>query len=113
MAEYEPSPDGRVVEVRKSSSMGWIIALLIVVALVVAAFAFGFVNIDQTSTGKLPTVKVETSAGEAPTFDVNTATIDVGTKKATIDVPTVGTKKETVDVPTVTIQPAGNPDAKN
>ncbi|MBC7506355.1 MAG: hypothetical protein H7267_11625 [Sandarakinorhabdus sp.] len=67
--------------------------ILIVVALVIAAFAFGFVNVDQTKTAKLPDVKVETSGGQAPAFDVNTAKVDVGTEKKTIEVPTVSMEK--------------------
>lgn len=85
--------DGRIVEPRKSSSAGWLIAIIVVVAIVVAAFAFGLIDIDQTKTAQLPDVKVETSGGQAPAFDVNTADVDVGTKKATIDVPTVSVDK--------------------
>lgn len=93
MAEYE-TRDGRVVET-KSSTPVWLFVILIIVALVVAAFAFGFINIDQTKTAKLPDVKVETSGGQAPAFDVDTAQIDVGTEKKTIEVPTVSMEKAT------------------
>lgn len=113
MVEEQRTPDGRIVEVHRSSNMGWLIALVVIVAIVVLAFALGFINIDQTKSAKLPTVSVETSGGQAPAFDVDTAKIDVGTEKATIDVPTVGTRKETIDVPTIDMKPAGNPDAKN
>jgi len=47
MADYQTDRDGRVVETRRSGTPGWLIALLVVVALVVAAFAFGLVDIDQ------------------------------------------------------------------
>lgn len=93
MAEYE-NRDGRVVE-KKSSTPVWLFVILIIVALVIAAFAFGFINIDQTKTAKLPDVKVETSGGQAPAFDVDTAKIDVGTEKKTIEVPTVSMEKAT------------------
>ena len=92
MAEYE-NRDGRVVETTKSSTPVWLFVILIVVALVVAAFAFGFINIDQTKTAKLPDVKVETSGGQAPAFDVDTAKVDVGTETKTIEVPTVSVEK--------------------
>lgn len=92
MAEYE-TRDGRVVETTKSSTPVWLFVILIIVALVVAAFAFGFINIDQTRTAKLPDVKVETSGGQTPAFDVDTAKIDVGTEKKTIEVPTVSMEK--------------------
>jgi hypothetical protein len=91
MAEYDTTRDaaGRPVVVEKKSNMGWLIALLIVVALVVAAFAFGLIDIDQTKETKLPDVNVSTTGGQAPAFDVDTAKVDVGTKKETIEVPTI------------------------
>ncbi|WP_419814115.1 hypothetical protein [Glacieibacterium sp.] len=104
MAEYEttrtdaagrPVVDRTVVRdepvyvERRRGGMGWLVALLIIVALVVAAFAFGLIDIGQTSKGSLPDVKVETSGGSLPKFDVNTADVNVGTKKTTVEVPTV------------------------
>ena len=109
MVEYERNPDGSTTEVRRTSnSMGWLIALLVVVALVVAAFAFGLINIDQTRETKLPTVSVDTSGGQTPKFDVNTAKVDVGTKQEGITVPTVdvGTKKTDIAVPTISVEKA-------
>lgn len=82
-----------VAEPARSSSGGWLLAIILIVALVVAAFAFGFINIDQTQSAKLPDVKVESSGGQAPAFDVDTADIDVGTKTETIEVPTVTMEK--------------------
>ena len=107
MAEYEttrsdaagrPVVDRTVVRdepasvERRSSNMGWLVALLVVVALVVAAFAFGLIDIGQTKKGSLPDVKVSTEGGSLPKFDVNTADVDVGTKKETIEIPTVDVK---------------------
>ena len=111
MNDFNANNDGTA----KSSSMGWIIAVVVVVALVVAAFAFGLIDIDQTKTTKLPTVSVDTTGGQAPAFDVNTATVDVGSKQATVEVPTVdvGTKDTNITLPTVDVKPAGNPDGKN
>ena len=115
MPEYENTPDGRVVEVRRSGSGGWIIALLVVVALVVAAFAFGFINIDQVREAKVPTVSLQASGGQAPAFDVKTAKIAVGAKDETVKLPTVdvGTKDSTVKVPTISVQRADDPNAKD
>lgn len=79
-----------------SGTPGWLIALLVVVALVVAAFAFGLIDIDQTKSLKAPEVSV--TGGQAPAFDVDTATVDVGTKK------------EIIEVPTIDVNPAGNAD---
>ncbi len=81
-----------VAEPRRSSA-GWLVAILVIVAIVVAAFAFGFIDINQTKNAQLPNVKVETSGGQAPAFDVNTAKVDVGTKTETIEVPTVSMQK--------------------
>ncbi len=94
-----------VVE-RRSGGMSWLLALIIIVALVVAAFAFKLISIDQLTGGSAP--KVSVTGGELPKFKVDTAKIDVGTKKDTIDTPTVdvGTKKTTVDVPTVHVEKA-------
>jgi hypothetical protein len=89
-----------VAEPARSSSAGWLVAILVIVAIVVAAFALGFIDIDQTKTAQLPDVKVETSGGQAPAFDVDTADINVGTKTETIEVPTVTMDKaETGDQP--------------
>ena len=93
MAEYEPNRDGRIVEARKPASNVWLLALLVIAALVVAAFAFGLVNVDKVADGKAPTVKLETTAGEAPKFDVNTGKIEIGKKEETVTVPTVNVER--------------------
>lgn len=106
MAE-QPRND-RPIETRNSGVPGWLLALLVIVGLIIAAFALGLVNVDQLSSGKAPGVKVETTGGELPTFDVDTATVDLGQKEKTVQVPTidVGSKDATVTVPTVDVEPA-------
>ncbi|MEY2882382.1 MAG: hypothetical protein RL490_106 [Pseudomonadota bacterium] len=101
MSDLETTPDGRVVETRRSGGGGWLIAVIIIVGLVVAAFAFGFINIDQVREGKAPTVKLETSGGQAPKFDIDTAKI------------AIGKKEETVTVPTVTMERADDPNKQD
>ncbi len=98
--------DRPVVVERRGGGLGWLILLLVVVALVVAAFAFKLINIDQLSSGSAP--KVAVTGGSLPTFKVDTAKINVGTKQDEISTPTVdvGTKKTTVDVPTLSVQKA-------
>lgn len=115
MAEFDTNRDGRVVETRRSGGPGWLIALVVVVALVVAAFAFGLVDIDQVKEAKVPDIKVETSGGQAPAFDVNTADVKLGSTQETIETPTidVGTKESTIEVPTISVDKAGDPDKKN
>ena len=84
----------------RSSNAGWLFAILVIIGLVVAAFALGFIDIDQTKTVKLPDVKVEASGGQAPEFNVDTADVDVGTKTETIQVPTLSVDKaDTGDKP--------------
>lgn len=113
MADLE-SRDGRIVE-KRSSTPGWLIAIVIIVALVVAAFAFGLINVDQVREAKVPDIKVETSGGQAPAFDIDTAKINVGETETAVDVPTVdvGTKKETVTLPTISVDRADDANARD
>lgn len=101
MAEYDTTRDatGRPVVVEKKSSWGWLIALLVVAAIVAALFAFGVIDLDADA-GKIPDVNVTTSGGEAPSVDASVADVDVGTEE------------KTIEVPTVDVQPAGEADAK-
>jgi hypothetical protein len=86
--------------------MRGIIVAAILVLVVIAAFAFGLIDINQTKETKMPEVAV--TGGQAPAFDVDTAKVDVGTKQTKVDVPKVdvGTTKATVDLPTVDVQKA-------
>ena len=83
--------DRPVVVERRGGGAGWLLALLIVVALVVAAFAFKLINIDQITGGSAP--KVSVTGGEMPKFKVDTAKIAVGTKKTEVETPTVSVQK--------------------
>lgn len=85
----------------RSSSGGatWLIILIVIAGLAIAAFAFGFIKVDQTREA------------QAPVFDVSTAKIDVGQSEKTVKVPTVdvGTTDTQVTMPTMTIEPAKDP----
>lgn len=85
--------------------VGIIVAIIAVLA-VVAAFAFGLIDINQTKEAELPKVSVQ--GGEAPAFDVDTAKVNVGTKSTDVTVPKVevGTTKEEIKVPTVDVDKA-------
>jgi hypothetical protein len=80
---------------------GGLVAAVIVVIAVIAAFAFGLIDINQTRETRLPDVSVQ--GGQTPAFDVDTADVDVGTKNTTVELPKVevGTAKEQVKLPTV------------
>lgn len=90
--------------VKRTNNMGWLLALVIVVAAVVAAFAFKLINIDQISSGSLP--KVETVGGSLPKFQVDTAKVVTGTKDETVRVPTVQTENKTIELPTLHVEKA-------
>lgn len=91
---------------RNSGARAGIIIAVIAVLAIIAAFAFGLIDIDQTKETKLPDVAVQ--GGQAPTFDVDTAKVDVGTRTTDVTVPTVdvGTTKEDIKVPTVNVDKA-------
>lgn len=85
-------------------------ALLVLVGLAAlalfAAVSLGFVNISQTKTAQMPSIKLE--GGQAPAFDANVATIELGTENKTIEVPTVTTENKTIAVPTVHMNKPAN-----
>lgn len=82
--------------------------LLALAALLVAAFAFGLIDVDQNKEARLPEVSVE--GGQAPSYDVDTADVNVGTKTESVPVPDVdvdvSTDRATVEVPSVDVDPA-------
>ncbi len=92
------------VVVKRTNNMGWLLALLLIVAAVVAAFAFKLVNIDQISSGSLP--KVEAVGGSLPKFNVDTAKVVAGTRDETVKVPTVQTEEKTIKLPTLHVEKA-------
>lgn len=91
---------------RKRGIGGGVILAVVAVILVLAAFAFGLVDIDQTKKTKLPEVAVK--GGQAPAFDVDAAKVDVGSKTTAVPVPKVdvSTDKVGVEVPTVDVEKA-------
>jgi uncharacterized membrane protein YraQ (UPF0718 family) len=93
-------------EERKSGGMTAIMVVAALILAVIAAFAFGLIDVNQTKEAKLPEVAVQ--GGQAPAFDVKTADVDVGTRTTNVDVPKVevGTTKAQVEVPTVDVKKA-------
>jgi len=68
------------------------LALLgIVILILVVLMALGFINIDQTRPGKMPSVSVQ--GGQAPAFQADVGSVDVGTENKTVEVPKVDVNK--------------------
>ena len=75
--------------------------VLVAVLLLIAAFALGYIDVDQTRSAQLPTIKAE--GGQLPGFDVKSANVQVGTTNATVEVPSVEATEKTVVVPNVEV----------
>lgn len=65
--------------------------LLVVLLILVAGIATGFINLQRTQEGVLPRIAVE--GGQLPKFDADVAQVKVGTRNETVEVPTVDVKK--------------------
>jgi beta-lactam-binding protein with PASTA domain len=68
-----------------------LIVLVVIVIVAIAAVATGFVNVNQTKTGALPSLEVK--GGQAPAFDVQTANVSVRNETTTITTPTLKVEK--------------------
>jgi hypothetical protein len=95
------------VVIRRTNNMGWLLALVIIVAAVVAAFAFKLIDINQLTSGSLP--RVEAVGGSLPKFEVNTAKVVAGTRDETVKVPTMQTEEKTIKLPTLHVEKATDP----
>jgi len=91
-----------------------LLILVIIVLVVIAAFATGFVNINQIRGGTAPQVTatqngMAAKGGHAPAFEVETGSVKVGTGEANVSVPTVtlGKQNKTVQVPKIEVRTAG------
>jgi|GEM_PF-284008 len=95
------------VVIRRTNNMGWLLALVIIVAAVIAAFAFKLIDINQLTSGSLP--RVEAVGGSLPKFEVNTAKVVAGTRDETVKVPTMQTEEKTIKLPTLHVEKATDP----
>ena len=95
------------VVIRRTNNMGWLLALVIIVAAVIAAFAFKLIDINQLTSGSFP--RVEAVGGSLPKFEVNTAKVVAGTRDETVKVPTMQTEEKTIKVPTLHVEKATDP----
>ena len=71
-----------------------IFVLVILILIVIAGIATGFLNINQIRGGQAPEVSatrngVTAKGGQPPAFDVQTGSVKVGTKETTVKVPTL------------------------
>jgi hypothetical protein len=69
-----------------------IFILIVIVLVVIAGIATGFVDINQIRGAKAPEISatqngITAKGGQAPAFDVETGSVKVGTKQATVNVP--------------------------
>jgi hypothetical protein len=74
--------------------------LIIVVLIVIAGLATGFLNIDQIRGGQAPKLStngkgVTAQGGQAPAFDVQAGSVKVGSTQTTMKVPTLQVVKPT------------------
>jgi hypothetical protein len=75
-----------------------ILVLILVILVIIAGVATGFLNINQIRGAQAPEVTatrngVTAKGGQAPAFDVETGSVKVGTKETNVKVPTVVVEK--------------------
>lgn len=68
--------------------------LIVVVLLIIAGVATGFLDINQIRGAKVPQVSatqngITAKGGQAPAFDVETGSVKIGSKSANVKVPTL------------------------
>jgi len=85
----------------------FILILVVVILLAIAAIATGFVDINQIRGAKAPEVSttqngIVTKGGQAPAFDVQTGSVTVGSKDTTVRVPSLEVQKPGNQVEPVT-----------
>jgi hypothetical protein len=69
-----------------------ILVLVVVILIILAGIATGFVDINQIRGAKAPEISatrngVTAKGGQAPAFDVETGSVKVGTTNTTVKVP--------------------------
>jgi hypothetical protein len=75
-----------------------ILVLILVILVIIAGVATGFLNISQIRGVQAPEVTatrngVTAKGGQAPAFDVETGSVKVGTRETNVKVPTVVVEK--------------------
>ena len=75
-----------------------IFVLIVIILLVIAAIATGFLDINQIRGAKAPQISttgngITAKGGQAPAFDVETGSVKVGSRQTTVKMPTVEVQK--------------------
>jgi hypothetical protein len=75
-----------------------IFVLVIVILVVIAGIATGFLDINQIRGAQTPQISatgngVTAKGGQAPAFEVETGSVKVGTQQKTVKVPTLEVQK--------------------
>ena len=75
-----------------------IFVLILVILVVIAGIATGFLNINQIRGAQTPQISatgngVTAKGGQAPAFDVQTGSVKVGTQEKTVKMPTIEVQK--------------------
>jgi len=76
----------------------FILILVVIILVAIAAIATGFVDINQIRGAKAPEVSttqngIVTKGGQAPAFNVQTGSVTVGSKDTTVRVPALEVQK--------------------
>jgi hypothetical protein len=72
--------------------------LILIVLILIAAVATGFLDISQIRGAKAPEISathngVQAKGGQAPAFDVQTGSVEIGSRNATVTVPSLEVKR--------------------
>lgn len=88
-----------------------LLILIIGVVALLAAFATGYLDINQTRGARAPAVEasdgaIRATGGQSPAFDVQTGSVEVGSREANVAVPKVEVKRDQakVKVPVVEVK---------
>ena len=71
-----------------------ILVLIVVILVLLAGVATGYIDINQIRGAKAPEVSatgngIQAKGGQAPAFDIETGSVQVGTRNATVKLPDV------------------------
>ena len=74
-----------------------LLILILLVVVLIAGIASGFIDVRQTRPLKTPDLDatrngVVATGGQTPTFDIETGSVEVGAKNATVPVPSLQIK---------------------